>query len=81
MNQDSFTKRNIIPLLANERLHFCEGKTPFNYINYWNYINDEYFQPVNQKAISNTAQIVHKIVSNGKIIFTIVSRSTRFCKK
>ena len=69
MNQDSFTKRNIIPLLANEYLHFCEGKTPFNYINYWNYINDEYFQPVNQKAISNTAQIVHKIVSNGKIIF------------
>ena len=65
MNQDSFTKRNIIPLLANEHLHFCEGKTPFNYINYWNYINDEYFQPVGQKAISNTAQIVHKIVSNG----------------
>ena len=69
MNQDSFTKNNIIPLLANERIHFSEGKTPFNYINYWNYINDEYFQPVNKKVLSNTAQIVHKIISNGNSFF------------
>ena len=72
MNQDSFAKKNIIPLLANKHLHFCEGKTPFNYINYWNYINDEYFQPVTEKAISNTAQIVHKIVLNGNIIFNFL---------
>ena len=72
MNQDSFAKKNIIPLLANKHLHLCEGKTPFNYINYWNYIDDEYFQPVTEKAISNTAQIVHKIVLNGNIIFNFL---------
>ena len=72
MNQDSFAKKNIIPLLANKHLHLCEGKTPFNYINYWNYIDDEYFQPVTEKAISNTAQIVQKIVLNGNIIFNFL---------
>ena len=72
MNQDSFAKKNIIPLLANKHLHLCEGKTPFNFKNYWNYIDDEYFQPVTEKAISNTAQIVHKIVLNGNIIFNFL---------
>ena len=72
MNQGGFAKKNIIPLLANKHLHLCEGKTPFNYINYWNYINDEYFQPVTEKAICNTAQIVHKIVLNGNIIFNFL---------
>ena len=69
MNQEEFAKNNIIPLLASEQFHFTENKTPFNYINYWNYINDEYFQRVNEKTISNTAQIVHKIISNGNSFF------------
>lgn len=69
MSQEGFAKKNIIPLLASEQFHFIENKTPFNYINYWNYINDEYFQKVNEKTISNTAQIVHKIIENGNSFF------------
>lgn len=69
MNQKGFAKKNIIPLLASEQFHFVENKTPFNYINYWNYINDEYFKRVNEKTISNTAQIVHKIIENGNSFF------------
>jgi len=78
MNQYSFAKKNIIPLLANKHLHFCEGKTPFNYINYWNYIDNDFFQPVTEKVMSNTAQIVHKIVSNGNIIFNFLIYSYLF---
>ena len=69
MTQDEFSKNNIIPLLACEQFHFVENKSPFNYINYWNYINDEYFQRVNEKTISNTAQIVHRIIANGNSFF------------
>lgn len=69
MNLGGFAKKNIIPLLASEQFHFTENKTPFNYINYWNYINDEYFQRVNEKTIANTAQIVHKIIENGNSFF------------
>ena len=72
MNQEQFAKGNIIPLLASERFHFTENKTPFNYINFWNYINDEYFQKVNDKTLSNTAQIVHKIISNGNSFFFLI---------
>ena len=69
MNQKGFAKKNIIPLLASEQFHFVENKTPFNYINYWNYINYEYFKRVNEKTIFNTAQIVHKIIENGNSFF------------
>lgn len=70
MNQEDFAKNNIIPLLASSRFHMAENKTPFNYINYWNYINDEYFQRVNEKTISNTAQLVHRIILNGNSFFS-----------
>jgi hypothetical protein len=69
MNREEFAKNNIIPLLVSEHYLFNDNKTPFNYINYWNYINDEYFQRVNEKTISNTAHIVHKIISNGNSFF------------
>ena len=69
MNQEKFAKNNIIPLIATENFHLSENKSPFNYINYWNYINDEYFKRVNEKKISNTAQIVHRIISNGNSYF------------
>lgn len=69
MSQEKFAKNNIIPLIATENCHLNENKSPFNYINYWNYINDEYFKKVNEKKISNTAQIVHRIISNGNSYF------------
>ena len=70
MTQEKFAKNNIIPLIATENFHLSENKSPFNYINYWNYINDEYFQRVNEKTISNTAQIVHKIIASGNSFFS-----------
>ena len=69
MSQEEFAKANIIPLVESEKFHFIETKNPFNYINYWNYINDEYFQKVNAKTISNTAQIIHRIIANGNSFF------------
>ena len=69
MTQEEFAKKNIIPLLAVNHFHYSDNKTPFNYINYWNYINDEYFQKIKAKNFSNTDQIIHKIISNGKFFY------------
>lgn len=72
MNQkeNDFAKKNLIPLLMNE--HFLETKSPFNYINFWNYINNEYFYTLNEKTFSHPKQLVHKILLNGKFFIKFI---------
>ena len=69
MNQEEFAKDNIVCLLEGNHLKYSDNKSTFNYINYWNYVNSEYFPNINDKIFSNTNQIIYKILVYGKLIF------------
>ena len=71
MKKTNFADREALTLKESKESHLSESKTNFNYINFWSYINEEFFKEITDKSFYQTEELIYKLSNNGKKKFFI----------
>ena len=71
MKKTNFADREALTLKESKESHLNESKTNFNYINFWSYINEEFFKEITDKSFYQTEELIYKLSNNGKKNFFI----------